>query len=410
MNGQLTDREIREALAPGINVVAPASFASSLEASIAGVPQRRPLWSWIAPRRARAVSPAGWATIVVLLLFGALLGILLAGSTRPAPSPARLLVLANAQGLRTIDLDSGATSSVLADTGISQVARSPDGELASFWTHHIGVDWLEVIRTDGQGRRRLAADLTLLNGGCIDRWSPDSTRLAVTAIDDATRRERILVVDLDGSAVFISPPGDQAYCPKWSPDGNWVAFVHGTGGFRMVGIARPDGSELHDVSGDLHGTWPSGAIAWSADGRYVYFDAEGGEHAGRGQILRADAIAGGSAPALDRVADAPELSPDGSWLAYDAQNADGIVNVWVARPDGSDATLLLENALVAGWAGDSGLILAESHSEADGPNGGLVVIRPDGSDRRVVVAFDQPCPPYLCLKDLGWGKPRQLAR
>jgi len=35
-----------------------------------------------------------------------------------------------------------------------------------------------------------------------------------------------------------------------------------------------------------------------------------------------------------------------------------------------------------------------------------VAIRPDGSGRRVVIAFDGSCPPYFCLRHLGWGKPR----
>jgi Tol biopolymer transport system component len=207
--------------------------------------------------------------------------------------------------------------------------------------------------------------------------------------------------------VFISPKEEEAYCPQWSPDGARIAFVSGTGGARGVDVARPDGSELHMAS-EVLGERPSGQLTWSPDGRFLYFDAEGGEHPGRGEIYRAELKPDNttSVPVQLATGDAPELSPDGSWLAFNAADSAGVVNVSIARPDGSSARVLLRNALLAGWIRDGSMLFAESHDVADGPNGGLVAIRPDGSGRRVVMAFDRDCPPYFCLHDLGWGKPR----
>ena len=404
-----TELELAAGLSAYLPAAAPVGLSDSIHQAIGTVAQQRPLWSWAPPRRARGLSPVGWAAILALLLLGVLASVLLIGSLRRDEPPTHVLVLANDLGLRTIDLDSGATTSVLRDAGLSQVVPSPDGKLASFWTHHIGVDWLEVIGTDGRGRHRLAAELDTRNGGCIDRWAPDSSRLATTAVDQATRRTRILVVGLvDGSAEYISPKKEEAYCPRWSPDGTWIAFVSGTGGVRSVDVARPDGSELRTVSWVLGGERASGQLTWSPDGRFLYFDAENGEHAGRGVIYRVDMNPGGTkaAPVELATGDAPELSPDGSLLAFDAEDVDGIVNVLVAPPDGSRPRLLLRNALLAGWVPDGSMLLAESHDLADGPNGGLVAIRPDGSGRRLVIAFDRPCPVYLCLRHLGWGKPR----
>jgi hypothetical protein len=405
-----TDLELAVALQAHLPAGAPAGLRDRIHEATAAVPQRRPLWSWTQPRPMRTVSPLGWAAILVLLLVALLAVALLVGSLRRDPSPARVLVLANDFGLRTIDLDSGKTTSVLKDTGLTQVVRSPDGALASFWTNHLGVDWLEVIGTDGSDRRRLASSLDIKSGGCIDRWSPDSSQLAVTAVDHATRRERILLAGLDGSAEFISPESEAAYCPRWSPDGSWIAFASGTGGFRSVVIARPDGSGFRNLSGRHGDARPSGQIAWSPDSQFVYYDTDaGGEHPGRGEIYRVGVGGRGTdaTPVKLGDGDAAEPSPDGSWLAFDSEDATGVVDVWIARADGSDATILLHNAILAGWTPDSDLLLAESHDQSDGPNGGLVAVHPDGSERRTVMAFDEPCLPYQCLIHLGWSKPRQ---
>jgi Tol biopolymer transport system component len=64
----------------------------------------------------------------------------------------------------------------------------------------------------------------------------------VTAVDQATRRTRILVVGLvDGTAEYISPKEEEAYCPQWSPGGAQIAFVSGTGGVRGVDVAARTG-------------------------------------------------------------------------------------------------------------------------------------------------------------------------
>ena len=166
---------------------------------------------------------------------------------------------------------------------------------------------------------------------------------------------------------------------------------------------------MRDVSGNLEDANASGANAWSSDGRYVYFDAkQAWEHSGQGRIFRADVVEGRSQLVFqpDRVGDAPQLSPDGTSISFNAAGAYGIVDLWIASADGIDARVLLPNAVSAGWSTNSEFVLAESHSETDGPHGGLVVIRPDGSGRRTIVPFDKVCFTYQCLEGLSWGQPR----
>ena len=178
--------------------------------------------------------------IIVLLLFGLLLGILLAGSLRQQGGPNGLLLVATGDRIQAIDVNSGLSSNLVSVPGIFQVTRSPDGQVVSFWTRHGDIDWLEVIRPDDGERRRVAAGLDMLGAGCIDQWSPDFDRAGrATAVDAATQAVRILVVDLAGRARYITPPEAFATCPIWSPDGAWLAFAQDVDGHRHVAISRP---------------------------------------------------------------------------------------------------------------------------------------------------------------------------
>ena len=408
MRGRLTDATIRRALTPAPDIVAPMDFAEEMGRSIAGVPQRPRLW-WAVLVNFQRVARFGSTAIVILLLLALLIGILLVGSTRPRVGPNGWMLVATGDELLAIDADSGTSAALLSEPGIFQVTRSPDSKLVSFWTHHGDVDWLEVVPAEGGERRRVAAELDLQSGGCIDHWAPASTRVAVTAVDIANRAARILVADMDGRASYMTRPETRATCPIWSPDGAWLAYAGTFDGHRHVAIARPDGTEERDVSGDLDGADASGANAWSSDSRYVYFDAKrAGEGMGQGRIYRANVLRGRSELVFepDRVGDAPQLSPDGAWLSFNAQGDHGVLDVWIASADGAGPRMLLSNAVSAGWSMDSQLVLAESHSSVDGPHGGLVVIRPDGSSRRTILPFESPCFPYQCLDGLSWGQPR----
>jgi hypothetical protein len=79
-------------------------------------------------------------------------------------------------------------------------------------------------------------------------WSPDSLRLAFTRQVSATIRT-IDVVAADGSHLTQLLPDSIAgtldrYDPKWSPDGQWIAFFStDAAGSMAVNLIRPDGTD-----------------------------------------------------------------------------------------------------------------------------------------------------------------------
>lgn len=76
--------------------------------------------------------------------------------------------------------------------------------------------------------------------------------------------------------------------PRWSPDGKWIAFDHHTGGSSEIFTIRFDGRELRQLTNSpFHDQVPS----WSSDGAWVYFSSG---RTSRNQIWKVPA-AGGTA-------------------------------------------------------------------------------------------------------------------
>jgi hypothetical protein len=362
---------------------------------------------WIAGLRepVMATRPRMAPIAILALLVALLLGILAVGALRkpvPLGGPTGLVVIANRDRLEGVDIESGVTIDLLADVpGTHAVSRSPDGWLASY---RAGADdlsqHLELIRTDGQQRRIVAPGVTFTGKSCNDIWSNDSRWLVagvrVGSID------RILVVEAaSGTYRFVTPLDTNAGCPIWSPDGAWIAYVREQPLPRSIEVVRRDGTGRREVTRE----WPGGPVSWSADG-WIYH----GDDNGRIERVRAS---GGPSERLSRGnlnAWAPALSPDGRLLSFLAYKGHDMFDLWLANSDGSEPHLLLANAITYGWSTDGRYLLGTWVAPVGSSTpGGLVIVRPDGSELKVLRSFDEACPARLsntCFDDIGWGQSR----
>lgn len=117
------------------------------------------------------------------------------------------------------------------------------------------------------------------------------TLLALAAPHPAGARPRL--VPLSPYTSFETPKVGSIGAPVFSPDGQWLAFLHGfdpggpePAGGRPLFVCRVDNTEIRQLSpGDT--LLDPRAPAWSPDGRRLYFTATNGPQARR-ELYRVD--------------------------------------------------------------------------------------------------------------------------
>ncbi|MEQ9400052.1 MAG: amidohydrolase family protein [Longimicrobiales bacterium] len=180
------------------------------------------------------------------------------------------------------------------------------------------------------------------------RYSPDGGTLAF--VSDRGGQSNLWVMDADGGnprAVFTSQTA-RVVEPVWTPDGDYIVvrrqnLGEGGGGSGLWMYHRDGGQGVELVSSSDEGgaAWPS----VSRDGRYLYFHVfDGGAGlagrdalAGQWQVRRKDLETGevvsvSSGEAAQQIrgssgsAYAPEVSPDGRWLAFARRIPNGTIS------------------------------------------------------------------------------------
>ena len=207
-------------------------------------------------------------------------------------------------------------------------------------------------------------------------WSPDSRRIAFF-VEEVSSTNVLYAVGVDGSDPRrVSKTTAQ---PTWSPDGTRIAFVIGEIEGTKIYTARPDGSDVQEVTvADQDPDWseflPEGAlssgfsflsdVSWSPDGLEVRIFGQRHSLTWEGSETR---VGGVHAIKVDgsgsrTIAIVPNLhrllmtwSPDGSRIAFqvnkDRTHPDPVL--YTIAGDGSD-----ERGLV--WISESGQLVTEN--------------------------------------------------
>lgn len=182
--------------------------------------------------------------------------------------------------------------------------------------------------------------------------SPDGKRLAFTTYRYGGWK--IATSDLDGGNVSrLTMDPQYVYDANWSPDGQQLVYRrivnNGQAYFRGQGdifIINRDGSANRNLTKDEteHARNPS----FSPDGNSVVYDAFVGEQLHIGFVGSDGSDKRRLSLENDVHAFAPSWSPDGQWLAHMRQDSEGYTDLWVMRPDGSDARNLTSSR-ERGW-------------------------------------------------------------
>jgi eukaryotic-like serine/threonine-protein kinase len=264
-------------------------------------------------------------------------------------------------------------------TGAGQFAVTSSGTLAYLAGSVQPHPKSRLVAVDRSGRIDALAAPFL--SSAAPSLAPDGRRLAVITRD--IRDRALWVVDVSRWTFARLPVGGEPDWPRWTPDGQRVAFTRLADGIEELVWQRADGTEPAELL--VRGAYqPS---SWSPDGRHL------------ATVLEGDIVIvtlSSATPKLEPFSPTPyremwpEFSPDGRWLAY-GSNMTGRDEIYV-QPwpgPGPREQVSLEGGVSPAWS----------------PNGGELFFSSwvAGADRSRLWAVDVETSPRLRI-----GAPRLL--
>lgn len=278
------------------------------------------------------------------------------------------------------------------DADDTQPACSPNGASVVFRSERNG-GGLFVMGATGEDAHRIA------DFGHNPSWSPDSKQI-VCGTDYIfnpklrTSKSRLVLIDIADGKNRVLLDGDDTAQPRWSPNGNRIAYYRRTADNRRdIWTIAADGSDPRAVTDDAAVDWNP---VWSGDGKYLYFASDRqtiaslwrvriDESTGR-TLSQPEPVTGPTAEVLQmdlardgrrivyvlRKQDAnlkaigfdpvklvttgetiaitqgtrpfgsPSLSPDGQWVAFHSLGA-AREDIWLTRTDGQSDPVNLTN-------------------------------------------------------------------
>ena len=240
------------------------------------------------------------------------------------------------------NIDGSRTEVLAQDTRRIVPAWSPDGARIAFHSHGSG---LTVMTASGSERREI--EIPGLGLDVSPQWSPDSQRLAVTAVREGEPGgtvdffRDVYTVGMDGARPRRLVHGVVS-APAWSPDGRWLAYARIHRDDVILAAIRADGTDERLVTpirdwdqtvrtwnrDSPRNTWIP-TLLWSPAGTHLLYSC--GRHL---CVVTTDGRPMGQTPALPE-GNIGAWSPDGSRIAVAVSGRGPFDEVlYTVAPDG----------------------------------------------------------------------------
>ncbi|HEX8293812.1 MAG TPA: carboxypeptidase regulatory-like domain-containing protein [Pyrinomonadaceae bacterium] len=162
-------------------------------------------------------------------------------------------------------------------------------------------------------------------------WSPDGTRLAVSA--DRGSNLYVVGADGDGLRALTQNTGFAiTQTPTWSPDGTQIAFVCDAAPDYDVCLVGADGSNRRRLT-NTNSVYRD--LAWSPDGKLIAYASGPSFFETKIFVMNADGTQPRQLSSGQGTDLAPAWSPDGSRIAYENDYQFGPAEIFVMNADGS---------------------------------------------------------------------------
>ena len=142
----------------------------------------------------------------------------------------------------------------------------PGNDQMTFWTGHE----VRSVTVDASGSDKVVIPQSVANGRALypDSWSPDGQTLAVTVMTRGVGGDIALYPVKDAQLKMLIATRFDEFNPRYSPDGNWLAFVSNKSGRYQIYVRRVDGPD-RDFPVSTEG---SENVWWTSNGRELIFE------------------------------------------------------------------------------------------------------------------------------------------